>query len=371
MSLHSISFASRDFDVALVLSGGNALGAYHAGAWEALAEAGLEPDWIAGASAGALSGAILCGNPPERRLDRFAEFWRPGVGMPTVSGWSGTETARRSAAAVLTLAVGQPDVFLPRHLVGSFWNPFGKQEPASLFDTAPLGRTLERLIDFNRLNAGVPRFSITAVDLETGEDVMFDTRSHHIGVDHLRASAALVPAFPPVEIGNRLLGDAGLSANLPLDLVLSKPPERPLLVLALDLLPLEAPRPRTLGEAVNRSQDLMFATQSRRAILAWQAIFDARLAAGAGQVPAVTLIHLAYADQGQEVSGKAFDFSPASVEGRWAAGRRDVAAALAPLRAGELITGEPGLTVYRPDRDADAVIQRLRHVHSLPVPVLG
>ena len=61
--------------VALVLQGGGALGAYQAGVYQALHEAGLEPDWLAGVSIGGINSALIAGNPPERRLERLREFW--------------------------------------------------------------------------------------------------------------------------------------------------------------------------------------------------------------------------------------------------------------------------------------------------------
>lgn len=158
----------RDYDLALVLSGGNALGSYQAGAFEALADHGLEPDWVAGASAGAINAAIICGNPADRRISVLKALWRPtdAPSLPML------EEARRTAAATWTMVMGQPDLFMLRHLLGPWWNPLGSTEPSSLYDAAPLGATLERLVDFDLLNAGRPRFSCTAVDVETGDDIV-------------------------------------------------------------------------------------------------------------------------------------------------------------------------------------------------------
>jgi len=348
--------------LALVLSGGNALGAYQAGAYQALEEAGLEPDEVAGASAGAINGALICGNPQGRRLERLAAFWRPSGTDEGLALAGMQEDARRTAAAGLTLATGRADTFVPRSLWERWWASNGPAEAASLYDTRPLAATLERLVDFDLLNAGRPRFAATALDVESGEDVVFDTARHRITADHLRASAAMIPAFPPVEVEGRLLADAGLSANLPLDAVLSRPVAGRLLCITLDLLPLGAPRPRSLGAATERMQDLVFASQTRRAFAAWQAIFDERAARGGSAVPAITVLRLAYADQAREVSGKAFDFSPRSVRGRWDAGYRDMTDALAQVRAGGIATEQPGLAVYRAERpspDAPAVLRRV------------
>lgn len=358
----------RTFDVALVLGGGNALGAYQAGAYQALHEHGLLPDRVVGASAGSINGAIICGNPAERRIAQLRSWWNPGPDTAARAANGGLfDEARRTGAALWTFATGKTGLFAPRNIFGPMWNPFGNDEPASLYDTTPLRQSLQGVIDFDLLNCGVPHFSATAVDIATGEDVIFAAGDHRITPDHLRASSALLPAFPPVEIDGRLLADAGVSANLPLDSVLQTPPDRPLLCIALDLLPLRGTRPQTLGETVTRMQDLMFATQSRRAIAAWQAIYGERARAGA---PArVTLLHIAYSGEGQEVSGKAFDFSPESAAARWRAGYRDLARALAALPGGEPDTRAPGLSVFTLSgeaRDLDRV-----EWHLAPTPFAG
>ncbi len=337
-------------DLALALSGGNALGAYHGGVYEALHDRGLEPDRVAGASAGSIVGALICGNRRDRRLAALRSFWQPASGPPL---FAAAETLRRSAAAASVATAGRPGLFTPRAMTMNM-------EPPSLYDTAPLARSLEQLIDLDRLNGESPRFTATAVDLDSGEDVMFDTAHDPVSIAHLRASCALPPAFPPQWIEGRLIVDAGISANLPLDALLAEPAERPLLCIAVDLLPLHRPAPTTVTEAAERMQDLIFATQSRRAIAAWQAVFDER--AARGDTASVTLLHIAYTDQDEEVVGKAFDFSPRSVRARWLAGQRDMQRALADLDAGRIAIGEPGLTVYAPDPAASGP-PFLRKIH--------
>ncbi len=337
-----------DYCVVLVLSGGNALGAYQGGAYQALVKRNVRVDWLVGASTGAINGAIICGNAPDLALQSLREYWRVPDSAP--GSWSGVaEDARRTLAVQRTLLTGQPQVFVPRRLFGPWWEPFGNREPSSLYDSKPLDLTLDRLADFGRINAGDTRFSVTAVDLERGTDVVFDTRADTLTPEHVRASSALIPALPPVEIDGVLLADAGASANLPVDVVLADPPKRPTLCLAVDLLPLSAPPPRTLGNGAERMQDLMFANQGRRAIEGWQRVYDLRASRptpdGAGE-PSVTLVHLAYGAQEPEVCGKAFDFSPASAAYRWEHGYRDMARVLERVRAGELPVGAPGLTVH-------------------------
>lgn len=185
-----------DFDLALVLSGGNALGAFQAGAYQQLHEAGLEPALVSGASAGAINGAIICGAPPDQRVSRLEAFWKPAAR----SAWGMTmfEEARRTAAAVGAIAGGQPDLFVPRHLWGPWWNPFGNPEPSSLYDATALEHRLAQLIDFDLLNDGATPFCATAVNVETGENVVLDTRQHGSGraisARALRSSRSFLPS---------------------------------------------------------------------------------------------------------------------------------------------------------------------------------
>jgi NTE family protein len=336
----------HDFTLVLVLSGGNALGAYQAGAYEALHDVGMEPEWIVGTSIGSVNGAIICGSPNDQRIANLDALWNAARGLRARrdEGSRTLEEVRRTGAVAFTLAAGRPGMFVPRNLFGRWWNPFANPEPSSLYDASPLVGTMEELVDFDLLNSGAPRFTATAVDIKTGEDVCFDTRTHRIEANHLRASSALLPAFSPVAIGTRTLGDGGLSANLALDVVLGEAHSRPLLCIAIDLLPLSGPPPTSLGETALRMQDLVFAAQSRRTVAAWQAIFDAR--ARHDLTPSVTILHIAFADQSREVSGKTFDFSPRSAAARWQAGREDLGSALAELRGGNVPVGQPGLGVH-------------------------
>lgn len=306
--------------VALVLGGGNALGSYQAGVWQRLGEAGVEPDRIVGTSAGAINGAIIAGNAPERRVERLHEFWR-GAGAL----WPAGETLRRSAAVVETMLGGRAGMFGPVGPLGSWWDPDAAAASPALFDSKPLAATLARLVDFDRLNAG--RFAAGAVELESGREMLFETATTRIGPDHIRASGALLPTFPSVEVDGVAYADGGFAQNLPLDTVLAEPGETPLVCVAVDLTPSSA-RPSTLGEAMGKAQDLTFAAQSWRTIAKWEALYaaDERLRAAS-----VTLVRLVYRDQGEEVAGKAMDFSGATTQARWAAGYRDAAGVLAHL----------------------------------------
>jgi len=331
--------AVRNFDVVLVLSGGNALGAFEAGVYEALHEHDLQPDWVIGASVGAINAALIAGSAPDRRIETMRAFWRPALspGALTLPWASMFETGRRTTAVGWSATAGRPGIFGP---LLSALTPWTDDQP-SIFETNQLRMTLETLVDFKRLNGGPCRYTATAVDLETGDDVVFDSAAIQIKPDHIRASAALPVAFPPVEIDGRWLVDGGLSANLPLDPVLSAPPSRATLCIAVDLLPLHGPKPATLGEAASRMQDLIFAAQSRRSIERWRDAYVGR------EDIHLSLLRLSYTDQDEEVAGKALDFSAPTIEQRWSAGYRAGMLAVQGVQTETISVGMAGFNVLQ------------------------
>ncbi|MGY2047603.1 patatin-like phospholipase family protein [Methylobacterium sp. JK268] len=319
-------------DVALVLGGGNALGAYLAGACEALIAADRLPRRIVGVSIGAVTTALLAGNPPDQRVARLRAFWDEAASRTTraPAGGLGLRQAYNGLHAVLAVLAGQPSVFrqrFPGLLSALPWMP----DDVALYDLAPLRETLERLVDFDRLNRGDIHVTLGAVDVETGDEVLFDNAREVIGPDHVLASASILPAFPPVEIGGRLLCDMGYTNNVPIDVVLADPPERDLLCIAVEPFSLRAPRPRSLDAVLERAHDLVFASATRRTVAALRREYRLRAAAGPG-VPRAALLHLAYGGGPDEVAAKTLDFSPSSLRDRWAAGRRDMEAGFALLR---------------------------------------
>jgi NTE family protein len=200
----------------------------------------------------------------------------------------------------------------------------------ALYDHTPLRRTLERLVDFDRLNRGELRFIAACTDIETGEDVYFDNARHEIGPEHILASAAISPLFPPVEIDGRILCDPGYANNLPLDPVFDPPPERDLVCIAIDLFSLKSARPASLDAVLERTQDIVFASAGRRRIEGLQREYGLRQEMQP-EGPRVRLIHLAYHAPGHELAAKTLDYSPSSITDRWAAGGRDMASGLALL----------------------------------------
>jgi NTE family protein len=202
----------------LVLQGGGALGAYQAGAYEGLAEAGLEPNWITGVSIGAINAALIAGNPPKKRVERLRAFWNrvstsAPLDVPAALDPMRTVFNRMSAAGAL--AFGINGFFSPR-VPPPFFAADGSTNALSFYDTEPLKRTLEELVDFDLINNHSIRLSVGAVKVRTGDSVYFDNRHRKIGADHIRASGSLPPGFPPVTIDGEEYWDGGIVSNSPL-----------------------------------------------------------------------------------------------------------------------------------------------------------
>jgi len=231
--------------IALLLQGGGALGAYQAGVYEALAEAGLHPNWIAGISIGAINAALIAGNPPETRVDQLRRFWnrvstpagwgRVGDGTADIlsAEWPGLATRgdfgrafvnQLNAGAVV--AWGAAGFFAPR-MPAPWLEPAGSLAATSYYDTTPLKATLESLIDFDRINAGEMRFAVGAVNVESGNLVYFDNTERPIGAEHVMASGALPPGLPAVEIDGEHYWDGGLVSNTPLQWLVETEPRDP------------------------------------------------------------------------------------------------------------------------------------------------
>ena len=317
--------------LALVLGGGNALGAYHAGAYEVLDSRGLQPSWIVGASVGAVTGAIIAGNAPEERLSKLRTFWSRATQhtAPSPTEWLKPRQIYNGLHALLALTYGRPGLY--RQRFPGLWSalPWVPNDVA-LLDHKPLLRTLEELVDFERLNRGETRLTVACADVETSEEVYFDSARQKIRPEHILASTAILPAFPPVEIGGRALCDAGYVNNLPLDPLFATEPEQDLLCLALELFSLRAPRPGSLDAVLERTNDMIFASAGRRTIaaLAREYALRQRLEPNG---PTVTLLHLVYQAGADELAAKSFDFSPSSIRDRWTAGGRDMTSGLQML----------------------------------------
>jgi NTE family protein len=301
---------------ALVLAGGVGLGAYQAGAYEALHREGSNMVcWIAGSSIGAVNAALIAGTSAGRRLDALREFWSGGNMLSLTPGASGYLGHAENWLSVLQSRLfGASNLFRPRF-------PGGPLQPfRSLYDLAPLRDCLAKMVDFDRLNSGETRVSVATTDIETGELVIFDNRlGQKIAIDHLLASCGFLPEFAPVEIDGRLLGDGGLCANAPVEALLKRDEaDGELRTFVIDLFARDGKRPRSLEDALARKNDLLFGNQTLRRLEAY---------VEAGRIGPV--LHLSYRAPEEEAGPeKMFDLSRRTIMRRWAAGDRDMQHAL-------------------------------------------
>jgi NTE family protein len=249
----------------LLLQGGGALGAYQAGVYEGLAEAGVTPNWMVGISIGAVNSAIIAGNPPERRVERLRTFWdqvsaygtlEPPAWLHPLRPFFG----RMSIATVATFGI--PGFFSPRPIYPDFAGS-GTLQALSYYDTSPLKSTLEELVDFDLINRGDVRLSLGAVNVRTSESRYFDNHKMKIGPEHVMASGALPPGFPPILIEGEYYWDGGIVSNSPMTYIFDEKPMRTALIIQVNLFNAHGPTPQTLDEAMARVKDIQYSSKQR------------------------------------------------------------------------------------------------------------
>src|SRR6476646_12159834 len=254
----------------LVLQGGGALGSYQAGAYQALCHHDFEPEWVAGISIGAINAAIVAGNAREARVDRLKEFWEmvssPVSWNPVTKGDRARSLFNETSAALIA-TFGVPGFFAPLVPPAPFWPP-GSPQSQSYYDTAPLKKTLERLVDFDRINDLKTRLSVGAVGVASGNLKYFDNFEFRnlgkkIGPEHIMASGALPPGFPSVEIEGEHYWDGGIASNTTLDHVLGEETQRDLLIFQVDLFSARGALPTSLLEAAARAKDIRYSSRTR------------------------------------------------------------------------------------------------------------
>lgn len=343
--------------IALVLQGGGALGAYQAGVFEGLHEAGIVPGHLAGISIGALNIAIIAGNAPENRVQRLREFWETicapngSLGLApfferSVFGINDTSRQYLSAMhAFNALTLGQNGFFKPRFPPPSSFLD-GEVADSSYYDTSALKATLERLCDFDRINDGKQRVSVGAVNVRNGNFVYFDNQSTTLRAEHFMASGALPPAFPAVEIDGEYYWDGGLVSNTPLSQVLDSRPLLDTLVFQVDLWSSQGKLPTNMGEVSDRINDIRYSSRTRLITddLRWSQYLrhilqrllekipedqrddDAycRMAQDLACNKRYNVIHLIYRNQPYERHYKDYQFGMSTMHEHWAGGLEDI-----------------------------------------------
>lgn len=350
--------------IALLLQGGGALGAYQAGVYQALAEADIHPDWVAGISIGAINAAIIAGNPPEARVDRLRDFWNevtskgpwhwPGASLLDSVQGDEARNFLNQISAGFALACGATGFFSARPTL-PWLQAGGKIEATSFYDTRALKSTLERLVDFDRLNAGMTRFSAGAVNVRTGNFVYFDNSTHTIKPEHVMASGALPPGFAAVEIDGEHYWDGGLVSNTPLQWVLEGSAPQDMLAFQVDLWNARGQVPRNIAEVATRHKEIQFSSRTRantdqfkhvqRLRHALAALLkrlpedlnqheDVKLLSTAASHSTYNIVQLIYRASSHEGPSKDYEFSRPSMQDHWRAGYHD---ALRTLRHPEVL----------------------------------
>lgn len=355
--------------VVLVLQGGGALGAYQVGVYQALHEAGLEPEWVIGTSIGAINGAIIAGNPPEERLSRLKRFW-DGVACRGTAQGSGSFRQFEDWLRVVKITTqGIPSFFTPSP---DAWWPGVRATVglarAAFYSTSPLRATLVALVDFDYLNAMQTRLTVGTVSVRSGRMRYFTNRDTPLNVDHVMASAAFPPGFPSVQIEGEPYWDGGIYSNTPLEAILDDRPRRSSLIFAVQLWPASGPEPDSIWQVMSRLRDIQYSSRAESHLERQRQIHRLRhvirelgkhipeserelapvqelLGWGCG-----TTMHVVELDAPQLDGNdmhRDIDFSTCGIERRWTAGYKDTRRALerAPWR--EPLDPIEGIAVHR------------------------
>jgi NTE family protein len=358
-SADRVPAAKRDAlpgQVVLVFQGGGALGAYQVGVYQAMHEAGVEPDWVIGTSIGAINAAQIAGNAVADRMPRLREFWsrvEQRAEHDVLSLLTGLSNVSANFATILN---GIPAFFAPNPM--AWWSshaPLGIDN-AAYYSVAPLRETLGELIDFERLDARHMRLTVGAVNARTGEMRYFDSRDQPVSIDHVLASGALPPAFPAVRIDGAPYWDGGIYSNTPIEAVLDDNPRRDSLIFAVQMWNPAGPDPSSLWQVMGRQKDIQYASRAESHIARQKQIHHLRhviremakrMPESERNAPAVrelaswgcsTTMHvvrlIAPSIAGEDHT-KDIDFTPAGIAARWRAGHAHTKAMLerAPWQA--------------------------------------
>lgn len=353
--------------VVLVMQGGGALGAFQAGVYEAMHEAGIEPDWVVGTSIGSINGALIAGNTPEHRVARLKEFWDLAAsGVSSSMHWNafGLGNLMHNLG---TVSQGIPGFFAPNLRA---W--FGVDTPlgvadASFYSTEPLRRTLGELVDFARIAKGATRLTLGAVNVRSGRMRYFDSRDEAISIDHVMASSALPPAFPAVMIDGEPYWDGSIYSNTPIEVVMDDHPRHDSVIFAARLWQQENEVPDTIEQVISRQKEIQYSSRAETHTARQQQIHHLRhvvrelgrlLPENVRAKPEVkellgwgcrTVMHvlpLRAPALEEEDHTKDIDFTPAGIEARWTAGRELARSRIAAAPWDEAVDPAAGIVVH-------------------------
>ena len=336
--------------VVLVFQGGGALGAYQVGVYQAMQEAGIEPDWIIGTSIGAINAALIAGNKPENRLDRLREFWMQIRHTPLTQMLGSNPFWGRELTNAATMISGVQGFFSPNPM--AWLGQIAPQMPGikSYYSTDALAETLGKLIDIDLMNANTPRLTVGTANVQTAEMRYFDSRDEKLDLRHILASGALPPAFPAVNIDGEPYWDGGILSNTPVEAVFDDNPRRNGLVFVVHMWAPTGPEPNSMQAVAARQKDLQYASRAashikrqrqihklRHVIASMAAMLppeqrksaEARMLAGYGCTTQMHVVRLLAPPLQGDDHFKDIDFSPSGITSRWDGGYLDTTRVLA------------------------------------------
>jgi len=317
-------------------------------------------DWVAGISIGAINSAIIAGNEPHVACERLREFWELITSGSPNFVWGDSDALREInhfAGAAAAATVGVPGFFRP-HLIPAPMAWPGTPAAVSMYDTSEMAKTLDRFVDWDRLNNGPVRFSVGAVNVESGNFYYFDTRDPQgpqtIDARHILASGALPPGFPPIEINGKYYWDGGLVSNTPLAYVLENQTSD-MLAFQVDLFPAKGEVPTKFADVMSREKDIRYSSRTRQVTDYYLKLRKehAALRNVLSMLPAdmcsqpdvqrvralvtdnaVNIVHLIYKVQKWESGMRDFEFSRATMEVHWQQG---IDAVRATMQKGDIL----------------------------------
>jgi NTE family protein len=364
--------------VVLVFQGGGALGAYQGGVYEALHEAGIEPDWVIGTSIGAINGAIIAGSETGRRLERLREFWSL---MERKSPWDGAAATFAQplamlggnlAAQMMTILAGVTGYFAPNRALAWGLNAPVGVERAGFYTTEALHETLANIIDFARINAKQPRLTVGAVNVRSGRMHYFDSRDMPLTLKHILASGALPPAFPAIRIDGDPYWDGGIYSNTPIETVFDDYPRRDSVVFTVQMWHASGPEPESVWQVLNRQKDIQFASRADSHIVRQEHIHQLRHIvrelvrrmpeeqrdtpevkemAGYGCGTLMHIVRLNAPRLDHEDHLRDIDFTSAGIRARWQAGYADTMRTIERRPWEKPIDPMMGVAVHDPEAD--------------------
>jgi NTE family protein len=348
--------------VVLVMQGGGAPGSYQAGAYQALHEAGIEPDWVVGTSIGAINGAIIAGNEVADRVRRLEEFWRQ-LDTRLPQPWS----------QLAPLLVGVPGFYQVNPALA--WGADARVgiEQAAMYLVDPLKKLLPSLVDFDLVNSGKTRFTLGLTTVQTGQLRYFDNKQERIGLEHVLGSSALPPCFPAVLIDGEYYWDGGVYSNSPIEVVFDENPRKSSVVFAIQIWHTRGPRPESLSHAFMREKDILFGSRSKTHIMRQAQLHRMRRIireliemlpeeqknsprvkelAGWSCTTTMHLVEINARPIEGETNARDYDFSRAAVQARWEAGYADTCRMLERQPWDDPVDPATQVTVYESDASA-------------------